>query len=275
MVATVSKELGTLGLGTPSPESVSEREKIIKDGLPLEDALQQILSNPAIRYTLLGENHASGGEVLRHSLAASLEAAKAAGITHLGLERHHDKQPLLDEYQDSTNPTDELQTQVARLFTSQPGAMEIIREAKRLGIRLIALDSSNPHDDPYDAAGQNARDSKMADILARASQERADARFLIWIGSAHVHKRSVSKAQSGPIVRLGARLPVEQTASIRFVIPGSRVDDLLQFISPGDGSTLTAPDLPPGEGSVYVLPDSGEYKGDSRVSAADYVAIIA
>lgn len=137
---------------------------------------------------------------------------------------------------------------------------------------LIDYDDGRPDSEKDNAKWQNLRDSKMLDSLNSQIDEKS--KVLIFIGSDHVHKRSVKSYSDGEVRPLGMRLVEqygdEQVKSIRYVGRRTSFDGLPSFIS----QTPTPERISTGQAEVVILPDEGPVKGDPRVSAADFIVTV-
>lgn len=240
----------------------------------VSDALVTLIKNK--RFVLVGEHHLdSECEPIRREIAVALVKLQQEGLTHIALEASALKQEDVDSL-------DFGDTKIKQILKEHriggagwgEGNFDILIIAKRLGLKVVLVDHNDGRPDSAkdNAQWQNERDTKM--MASIQSQIDDKSKVLVFIGSAHVHKRSIENFQDGRVTRLGARLSEQYgndtVSSIRHINQGENFDGLLSFMS----KTPTTEKISKGKKEVVVLPDSGPIKGDERVTATDYIITI-
>lgn len=267
-----NKDVETVSTLRKNQQITEMRSFIAENGMAVLVALSKFLRNS--QFVLLGDNHSSSVETnaMRNSVTKSLERLKIEGLTYLALELPANLQGLINEL-DCSTPSSRILA-VGKLIEVIPlELIEMLIEAKRVGLNILCIDDSDPnlHNGPLanTAYAQNTRDETMFQVLS-ANVKPTD-KVLIFIGSAHVHKKSVESYHDGRVMRLGTRL-VEQyenqsVISIRHVLSTSYFDASLGFRT----DAVKARETFTGTNKMMIIPDKGPLKGDPRVSAADYI----
>lgn len=243
----------------------------------LVDAVGSFVKNN--KFVLFGEYHIQSFEPVRHELEKSLEQLQKDGLTHVVLEISSDRQEKIDSFDYSDPKVLELLKNSGLIpLTWTDACVRILIKAKQLGLKVILADHPNEGNNRSDLNSgnyQNQRDQHMFNIV-NANTDK-DSKTLIFIGSDHVHKKSVEKIGNISIKRIGSHLEDVYggdggVVSIRSVNENGNFDDLLSFMS----KTVTPNDLSvPGKNKqVVILPDDGPIKGDPRVTASDYIVTL-
>lgn len=249
------------------------QEFVEKNNEPVADALSRLLQSK--RFILVGESHADESEPIRYAVAHALEKLKEGGLTHIALEAVSSNQSIVDSL-DFTNPQirETLKEQKVGGSEWSEGNFEILITAKLLGLKVVLINHNDgrSHSMRDNARWQNERDARMLETIQQHTDDKS--KVLVFIGSDHVHKKPVKAYADGEIISLGMRLSEEfgdeNTTSIRYVGESGNFDNLLSH----ESHTPTPQKISKGENRVVVIPDEGPVKGDSRVSAADYIITI-
>ncbi|MDA1021694.1 MAG: hypothetical protein O2962_09150, partial [Cyanobacteria bacterium] len=206
---------------------------------------------------------------MRKEIASSLENLKHQGLTHVGIEIPSSEKARLDGL-DYSKPIAELKKEIRH-----PEMADVLIAAKRAGLEAVYIDKPKPDGISskdyskltFDRQYQNSRDLHMFDTLT--SSMGRDDKALVYIGNRHVHENSTENNGDGPIDRIGTLLSRKfgnnQVGSIRLVMPAESFDGLFFSKKP------TQDDVMPDHQGFKILPNAGPIKGDSRVTASDYI----
>jgi len=264
---------------TPGNPELTEQEKECQEFVEankktVSEALVGLIKEK--QFVLVGEHHLDYEcEPIRQEIAVALVKLQQEGLTHIALEASASKQQDVDSL-DFGDPKIKQILKEHRVGGAGwgEGNFDILIMAKRLGIKVILIDHNDGRANSArdNAQWQNERDTNM--MASIQSQIDDKSKVLVFIGSAHVHKRSVEKFQDGRVTRLGTRLSEQYgsdtVSSIRHINQGDNFDGLLSFMS----KTPTTEKISKGKKEVVILPDSGPIKGDERVTATDYLITI-
>ena len=259
-------------------QDVKQQERGVSDYIEankesVADALSRLVKDS--RFVLVGEAHLEECESLRREVISALAKLQKEGLTHIALEAPSVNQEIIDsaDYSDPNIKKILQQRHVAGSGWLE-GNYDILIAAKKLGLKvaLIDYDDGRPDSERDNANWQNLRDGRMIKTINGQIDE--ESKMLIFIGSAHVHKKEVTSYDDGKVKCLGMRL-VEQygeqsVKSVRYVNRRANFDNLPAFMS----KTPTPESISKGKEEVLVIPDDGPVKGDVRVSAADYIVAI-
>lgn len=239
------------------------------------------------KFVLVGEYHlpSPSCELLRTAIVELLPNLREAGFTHIALEISSEFQERIDNLDVSKKSINEIEKELGDIVSYGVGKILIV--AKQLGFKILCID--------YPPASKLAREGKLSSLsserravlenyrdfymmkrIEQEIQEREEkgeeCKFLIYIGEAHIHKRSVESYGKFKVVRLGARLSKkykDEVISFRFQLPESSFDKLFYSSQPKIIDIVKETSFKQGE--IYFVEDSGVFKGDPRVSATDYV----
>lgn len=274
-------------MGGPSPEEMgikpeqtaSDAERELEKYQEFVEANKQTVSEALTslvrdkQFVLVGEHHLNESEPIREEIVVALVKLQQEGLTHIALEASASKQGAIDSL-DFRDPKIKQILQEHKLggVGWGEGNFDILIMAKRLGIKVILIDHDEGRPASEKAQWENKRDAKMMATIQ--SQIDDKSKVLVFIGSDHVHKRSVEAFQDGRVTRLGARLSEQYgsdtVSSIRHIMQGENFDGLITRMS----KTPKPKTISKGKNEVVVLPDSGPIMGDERVTATDYLITI-
>lgn len=237
------------------------------------DSLSELLKES--RFILVGESHAPTADPLREEVASSLARLRSEGLTHVALEANSAYQRIIDslnlsEFNSDSDIIETLRQKHVGLGWSDSN-FHILIEAKKLGLKvlLIDYDDGRPYTERDNASYQNLRDEKMFETIN--SQIDGNAKVLIFIGNAHVHKKEVRGYRDGKVKPLAMRLVEKygdgEVKSIRYVGENEHFDGLPEFMS----QTPTPQEIPASHVETIIIPDQGSVKGDPRVCATDFI----
>ena len=167
---------------------------------------------PATEVLVLGESHPR--ENAKGLIIGVLSKLKAQGFTHLAMEvLGADIQTDVDDYLETGRKREKLEEYICKHYCWSPNAVELylkmIDQAKKLGIRVVGIDSPNSNKDPEMAA----------EVDHLFSHQGQDVRVIAYVGSNHAKK--LPGAMAG-ILTAGGR----QVISVR-ICGGSSIEDSL------------------------------------------------
>lgn len=255
------------------------------------------------RFILIGETHVPDKtmEMIRNFILSNLRDFKEQGLTHICLEAPRQYQELMDEILNDEviekikkidklelNFSEEAEKEYEEACKIYEDALKnlkekikiigwtdthykIIIEAKKLGLEVQLIDYADERPDleKDSASYQNLRDSMMMEKIKELIESNPNAKILILIGNAHVHKKPVESYADGYVKRLGFRLVEEYgdeaVVSIRYCSPKWSIDDSISFIS----GIPRVNDVSQ-RGELSIIPDTGPVK-DERITASDYI----
>ncbi len=239
----------------------------------VSDALTDLVKEK--QFILVGEHHTGECEPIRNELCLALIKLQKAGLTHIALEADAAKQEMVDSFNFSDSEIKQVlkKNQIGGVGWGD-GNYDILVMAKQLGIKVILInhDDRRPDNLRGTAAWQNERELNMVATIEASIDQ--NSKVLIFIGSGHVHKKSVTSYADSKVVNLGERLSEQYgnnaVSSIRHLGQSDNFDGL----SPTKSTTPTVERVSNGKREVVILPDSGPIKGDARVTAADYIITV-
>ncbi len=257
------------------PDVAVTRNFLEAHKVPLAQGLIDILRSSKI--ILIGDAHTPAGERLRTDIASTLPQLSAeGGITSVAVELDSIHQQRVDDLE-ADNP--DLESAISDIAPAgwYPGNIAFLVAAKRLGLKIICIDLTNRQKNSLsknNTMWQNMRNSHMFQSLEKTITE--DDKILVLVGADHIHRQIVERGVGLESIRpLGMRLTEKYGDSlIRSVRPayregGGHFDNLLPFMS----KTPTIAEVINKDDPITIVPDQGPVKGDSRVSATDYVVI--
>lgn len=143
---------------------------IQSNGVAPENGMTVLMKENAV--VIIGEQHDYNPH--RKSGAKYMEALHQGGMTHLALEMPPSEQAGLDKFMKTGNPA----TLPNFAKGDDTGYLNMLKKARELGIKLVAVDSQdNKH-----------RDETMAAGIANVLQNNPKAKVAFWVGDLHSSK---------------------------------------------------------------------------------------